>query len=99
MRKFEVKERGMNCILSLVQKDRKYFHNNGYDYVWSRIMVVVKDGVNGYRWIAGQYEKSKVNSLRLSLDPGQYLVLVSGDWQKRVFEMTLNYQGNQEISF
>ena len=99
MRKFTVKERGFNGMLSLIQKDKKYFHNNGYDYVWSRLMVVVRDGVNGYRWIAGNYQKSKVNSVTLTLEPGEYFILISGDWIKRVLEITLNYQGNQEITF
>lgn len=55
MRKFVIKERVANCILNLIQKDKKYYQNNGYDYVWSRIMIVMKDGVNGYRWIDGKY--------------------------------------------
>ncbi len=84
-------------MLSLVQKDKKYYHNNGYDYVWSRMIVAIKDGNHGYRWIAGKYLKTKVLSLSLNLDPGEYYVLVSGDWQARVFEMNLNYQGNQLI--
>jgi hypothetical protein len=42
-------------MLSLIQKDKKHYRNNGYDYVWARMMVAIKDGVNGYRWIAGKY--------------------------------------------
>jgi hypothetical protein len=99
IRKFTVKERGLNCILSLVQKDKKYFHNNGYDYVWARIMVVTRDGANGYRWIGGKYDNTKVIVLDLNLEPGEYFVLVTGDWKARTFEMNLNYQGSQEITF
>lgn len=92
-----IRERSANCIISLIQKDKKYYQNNGYDYVWARIMVVSIDGTNGYRWIAGKYEKRKCLALHLNLDPGEYFVVVNGDWKKKVFEMTLNYQGNQEI--
>ena len=32
------------------------------------------------------------------LEPGEYFVMISGDWNDRVFEMTLNYQGDQEVT-
>lgn len=57
MRKFVIKERMANCIINLIQKDKKYYQNNGYDYVWARVMIVMKDGANGYRWIDGKYSK------------------------------------------
>ena len=99
LRKFVVRERGMNCIMSLIQKDRKHYHNNGYCYVWARMMVVAKEGDLGYRWIAGKYEQAKLISVKMALDPGEYYVIVNGDWKEKIFEMTLNYQGNQEIRF
>lgn len=70
LRKFTVKERGLNCIISLIQKDKKYYNNNGYTYVWARLMIVAKDGMHGYRWIGGKYMQNKVISLSLVLEPG-----------------------------
>ena len=55
LRKFVIKDRQCSCMISLVQRDRKYYRNNGYDYVWGRLMLVTKDGINGYRWIDGKY--------------------------------------------
>jgi hypothetical protein len=56
LRKFTIKERPCPCTLSLIQKDKKYYRNNGYQYVWTRLMVMTRDGSNGYRWIAGKYD-------------------------------------------
>ncbi len=55
LRKFTIKERPCPSTFSLIQKDKKYYRNNGYDYVWTRLMLVTRDGSNGYRWIAGKY--------------------------------------------
>ena len=44
LRRFKVKDQACNCLLTLVQRDKKYYRNNGYDYVWTRLMVVTKDG-------------------------------------------------------
>jgi len=70
MRKFEVKERQCTCILSLVQRDRKYYRNNGYEYSWVRMMLVTKDGINGYRWIDGKYQNNRIVSVTCTLEPG-----------------------------
>jgi len=94
-----VKERSSTCLFSLVQRDRKYYRNNGYDYVWTRMLLVTKDGINGYRWIDGKYAKGRILLLNCTLDPGEYYLLISGDWKERAFEMNLNYQGTQQIDF
>lgn len=85
------------CTLNLIQKDRKYYRNNGYDYVWGRLMIVTSQGENGFRWIAGKYSKEKIVTVSTLLQPGQYYALISGDWDKRVYEMVLNYQGSEQI--
>jgi hypothetical protein len=97
LRKLTVKERTCSCTLSLIQKDKKYYRNNGYDYVWARLMLMTRDGSNGYRWIAGKYQKARSVSLTCLLEPGEYFLLVAGDWKNRAFEMVLNYQGSEEV--
>lgn len=94
LRKLVVKDRTCSCTLSLIQKDRKYYRNNGYDYVWARLMLMTRDGSNGYRWIAGKYQKARIISLVCLLEPGEYFLLVTGDWKSRAFEMVLNYNGS-----
>lgn len=43
-----------HCLLTVSQKDRKYFRNNGYEYSWMRIILATKD-IDGYRYIAASY--------------------------------------------
>ena len=95
LRKFKVEDFG-SCILSLIQKDRKYFRNNGYEYATLRMIVAMKD-VEGYRFIAGNYGKQKVLSLNFPLNPGEYYVIVMGEWNRKILDVTLNYQGNIEV--
>ena len=99
LRKFTIKERACACTLSLIQKDKKYYRNNGYQYVWARMMVMTRDGSNGYRWIAGKYDNSRIITLACVLEPGEYYVSIAGDWKNRAYEMVLNYQGCEEIEF
>lgn len=82
-------------MLSVIQKDKKYFRNNGYDYTWIRLLLVQKD-LDGYRYVGGVYGKDKIVYLDANLNPGEYFVLVYGDWNKKVYDITLNYQGNVE---
>ena len=95
LRKLKV-EALTTCSLSLIQKDRKHYRNNGYEYVWMRLMVVMKD-VDGYRWIHGAYDKAKILNCGCVLSAGEYYLLVMGDWGKRVHDVTLNYQGNSDV--
>ena len=94
LRVFKVAAFG-RCVLSVIQKDRKYFRNNGYEYCWMRIMLVCKD-LEGYRYINGAYSKNKVVYIDSHLSPGEYFILVCGDWVKKVYDVTLNYQGSLE---
>lgn len=57
-------------MLTLVQRDKKYYRNNGYDYAWARMMIVTKDGMHGYRWIDGRYENNRILTLICNLEPG-----------------------------
>ena len=61
-----------------------------------RLIIVVKD-VDGYRFINGCYGKGKFLSCSCVFNPGEYYIFVMGDWNKKVFDVTLNYQGNSEI--
>lgn len=85
-----------SCQLSVIQKDRKHYRNNGYSYCWMRIMLVCKD-IDGYRYIAGAYNNAKSVGISAMLNPGEYFVLVCGDWGGKVYDVTLNYQGNAEV--
>lgn len=62
-----------------------------------RIILVSKD-IDGYRYIKGAYLKQKSVFLSCALSPGEYFVMVCGDWGDKVYEVTLNYQGNIEIN-
>ena len=68
LRKFKV-DSYTNCNLSLIQKDQKFYRKSGYEYVWIRLMIVMKD-IDGYRWINGSYSKGKIVSFSCSLSPG-----------------------------
>ncbi len=68
LRTFKIDGYG-RCALSLIQKDRKYYRNNGYDYCWMRLILVCKD-IDGYRYIGGTYGKGKVVSGTYVLSPG-----------------------------
>lgn len=68
LRVFKVAAYG-RCVLSVIQKDKKYFRNNGYDYSWMRIMLVCKD-LEGYRYISGAYAKKKTVHIDSHLSPG-----------------------------
>ena len=59
---------------------------------------MMKD-IDGYRWIDGCYGKGKLVSLNCTLSEGEYYVIVMGDWKKKVYDLSLNYQGNCEIEF
>ena len=95
LRKFKVEGYG-SCVLSLLQKDKKYYRNNGYEYAWMRMIIAVKD-LDGFRYIDGSYSNEKVLSVRCALNPGEYYAIIMGDWKKRVLDVTLNYQGNVEV--
>eukprot|EP00919_Chromeraceae_sp_WS-2016_P071016 GHVR01168255.1.p1 GENE.GHVR01168255.1~~GHVR01168255.1.p1 ORF type:complete len:106 (-),score=10.41 GHVR01168255.1:144-461(-) len=71
LRKFIIERNNCSCKINLVQKDKKYYRNNGYDYVWARMIIAMKenDG-HDYRWINGQYSKGKIISLNCMLNPG-----------------------------
>lgn len=60
-----------------------------------RIMLVCKD-LEGYRYINGAYSKNKVVYIDSHLSPGEYFILVCGEWVKKVYDVTLNYQGSLE---
>lgn len=92
LRTFKVSSYG-SCSLAVIQKDRKYFRNNGYEYCWMRVLLVCKD-IDGYRYINGAYNNSKIVTISATLSPGEYFVLVNGEWGKKVYDVTLNYQGN-----
>ena len=95
IRSFKVEEFG-NCKISLIQKDKKYFRANGYEYAFLRMIIASQD-IDGYRFIAGQYGEQKVLSLECQLNPGQYFVVMMGDWKRSVLDVTLNYQGSVEV--
>lgn len=95
LRKFKVQTL-TTCSISVTQKDHKHYRNNGYEYAWMRLMVVMKD-IDGYRWISGAYEKKKVLNCNCVLNGGEYYLVVMGDWKKKVYDVTLNYQGNADI--
>lgn len=60
-----------------------------------RLLVVCKD-LEGYRYINGVYGREKVVHVSCHLSPGEYFILVCGDWSKKVYDVTLNYQGSLE---
>lgn len=94
LRKFIVDGYG-NVNISVIQKDKKHYRNNGYKYVWMRVILVLKD-FDGYRWIDGVYNNEKSLHLKCMLEPGEYFIIIMGEWEKKVFDVTLNYQGNLE---
>ncbi len=59
----------INCTLSVSQKDKKYFRNNGYVYSWIRLILICKD-LSGYRYINGIYNNNKIISINVNLNPG-----------------------------
>ena len=78
MRTFKTDVYG-RCFLSVIQKDKKYFRNNGYQYVWMRIMLIAKD-LDGYRYINSAYGNDKIVYIENMLPPGEYFVLIYGEW-------------------
>ena len=54
--KIDSSSQGSHCVLTVSQKDKKYFRNNGYEYTWMRIILATKD-IDGYRYIAASYAK------------------------------------------
>lgn len=55
-----------NCDISLIQKDKKYFRNTGYNYHWCRVIVCLKE-TSGLRFINGDYSNEKVINLNFNL--------------------------------
>lgn len=81
MRSFTV-ETMTNCSITLYQKDKKFFRKK-YEYNWARMMVAMKEqveGVDSVRWVAGQYAKKKYSQVNCILDPGQYYIIITVDW-------------------
>lgn len=68
IRYFKLEEHS-ECVLSLIQKDMKHYQI-GYEYCWMRMIIAQKESENNYRWVTGAYEKSKVTSCKVSLEPG-----------------------------
>jgi hypothetical protein len=68
LRTFKIDGYG-TCSLSVIQKDQKYFRNNGYSYIWMRLILICKD-VSGYRYINGNYSNNKIVSINSHLNPG-----------------------------
>ena len=61
----------------MIQKDKKHYRNNGYKYVWMRVMLVLKD-FDGYRWINGGYSNKKCVNIQSTLEPGEYYIIIMG---------------------
>ena len=62
-------EEGSDCIFSVVQKDMKHYRGQ-YRYSWIRMIIAMKEGQKGYRWIGGTYKKCKIASYSCKLEPG-----------------------------
>ena len=57
------------------------------------MMLVLKD-IDGFRWIDGNYDNHKVMSINCQLEPGEYFIVIIGEWENKIVDITLNYQGN-----
>ena len=86
-------EEGSDCAFSVVQKDMKHYRGQ-YRYAWIRMMVVMKEGDKGYRWIGGTYKKGKIATLTCRLEAGEYFIVLMPEWINQIKDFNLVYMGN-----
>ena len=61
----------------------------------------MKESSKNYRWVDGAYTNSKNTHVSLTLEPGEYFIVLIPEWEKPKsgFDFNLVFHGNTKCSF
>lgn len=71
---------------------------NDYKYSWVRMILVMKESGENYRWIAGAYKNTKFINLNVKVEPGEYYAFIIPEWRAKGYDLDFIFQGNTKIN-